>query len=190
MAKWKTAAACAAGLACAALAPAAWAQDAAGTPPSWDTLTRCAQTVRTEERLACYDAAMRAAGYAPKPEAVAAEKRRVFGLSVPLLNSEKHAEAKTSRKQEKAAARAPEPATVAAEDDNGAVTVQISRVAMLYGGKMLFVTTDGALWQQTDTETVEPLPTEGQSMQIRRTRFGGYFCDVSKWKTVRCVRLK
>ena len=72
-----------AGLAVTASAPAAFAQGA-GTPPAWDTLVRCAQTPDESERLACYDAAMHAAGrldqiFESQPEAAEGLQRQLVG---------------------------------------------------------------------------------------------------------------
>lgn len=171
----------AAGLAFAATAPAL-AQDAAGSSPSWDTLVRCAAMGSDDGRLACYDAAMRAAGYAPKPEVVAAEKRKSFGLSIPKLASRKH------KQREEALAAVSATPPPAPEGDDRTVTVQLTRVTSLYDGNLLMITSDGAIWQQIDGEKVQPPPKAGDAITIRQSTFGGYFCDVNKWKAVRCVR--
>jgi len=127
------------------------------------------------DRLNCYDAAMRAAGYAPKPEAVTAARHKLFGLAAP--NILKHKD-----KREAAAA----PSTVREDADN--VTVTLEQVARLHDNKLLLITTEGAIWEQTDDVEVAPTPKAGQEMTIRRNRFGGYFCDASRYKSVRCTR--
>jgi len=165
------------------------------TPPSWQTLVRCAEMSDDDGRLGCYDAAMRAAGFKPRPEAAAAEHRRLFGLSMPDIRILK----KKSR-QEGEAALAPsdsapdqgapaeaQPAPPAANTDQDEVTVVLEKVAAQGDGRLLFITTEGQIWEQIETETVA-LPKAGYAMPIRRNRFGGYFCDVSKYKTVRCKR--
>lgn len=191
---------------------AARAQDApAGTPPAWGTLVRCAQMSDEQARLGCYDTAMRAAGYAPKPEAVEANKRERFGLSAPQLQNlnrqeqqageaeasgqsaraavaqarQEEKQAKLEEKQAKAEARR---ANKAAQATEGEITVQVAQVATLKpSDRLVIFTTDGAIWEQTETDPA-PLPASGDTITIHKSTFGGYLCDVSKYKAVRCKR--
>ncbi len=163
-----------------AAAGASLAQNAAGTSPAWPTLVRCAEIGDESDRLNCYDAAMRAAGYAPKQEAVTAARHRLFGLNVPKLGVIQHKEKSKDRSS------GGEGQSVREDDDN--VTVTLGRVARMYDNKLLLITTEGAIWEQTDNVEVAQAPKEGQEMAIRRNRFGGFFCDVTRYKTVRCVR--
>ncbi len=64
----------------------------------------------------------------------------------------------------------------------------LDKVAVQGDGKMLLITQDGAIWEQTDTDTVTLLPKSGDTITIRRSRLNSYFCDVSKYKTIRCKR--
>ncbi len=150
-----------------------------GTPPPWPSLVRCAEMGDESDRLNCYDAAMRTAGYAPKPAAVSAARHRLFGLAAPKLGVLKH---KGKDKVETAKASGGE------DEDN--VTVTLGQVARLHDDKLLLITTEGAIWEQTDQVEVQPQPKEGQSMTIRRGPLGGFFCDVNKWKSVRCTRTR
>lgn len=189
MAKLKAAIAAAALAGGLAVAGSALAQ-AGITPPDWQILLRCAEIGDGDQRLACYDQAMRAAGYAPKPEVVAEEKRKRFGLSVPKLNILKHDDQKRT---EVAGQAAPAPAASAPpppppKEDDDTVTVQLERVAVLYGNKLLLITTEGAIWEQISSEVINIPPKPGQTITIRRTRFRGYFCDLNKWSTIRCER--
>jgi hypothetical protein len=176
----------AAGLAASGLglAVAAHAQDAsasAGTPPAWNTLVQCAQTASAKDRLACYDSAMRAAGYAPNPEAVAAEHRKTFGLTVPTINMGGH-----KKKEE---GKLPSAPTI--EENPNEVEVTVDQVAITQPvGKVIIFTTDGQIWRQTDTTTVNSYPKEGDTIRIHREALGGYFCDVNKYQAVACVRAK
>lgn len=178
-------------------AGAASAQDAGapapGTPPPWDTLVRCAGMASEDARLSCYDAAMRAAGYAPKPAEVAAEHRRRFGLSIPQVNIIKHKGKEQGR--EAVAPSAPPGASPAepapAEENPDRITLQIQQVAVVQpGGRLLIFTADGQIWEQTDSDQLIELPRAGQEMRVRRNLLGGYFCDVTKYKAVRCKRDK
>ena len=62
-----------------------------GPPPSWGALIPCAQKADPAEGFKCYQAALRAAGYTPNPEIAATERRRKFGLSLPLVAPHKPA---------------------------------------------------------------------------------------------------
>jgi hypothetical protein len=178
------------------LAGRAVSQARGGTPPSWDTLVRCAQMANDSASLACFRAAMSAAGYGPKPEEVAAEKKRLFGLAIPEIKLQRRV-AKEEGEQTGAQAAGPSeaPAVEAAasraraETDEDRVTVELSEVALTQPmNRLLLFTTDGALWAQTDNTRLSRLPKAGQSMEIQRGVIGGYLCKVDKWTKVRCER--
>ncbi len=172
-----------AGLAVTASAPAAFAQGA-GTPPAWDTLVRCAQTPDESERLACYDAAMHAAGFTPNAAAVTAEHHRTFGLSLPKVNMFKQ-----KKREEGARVAGAAPAPI--EESPNRIEATIDQIAVTQpAGKILIVTTDGQIWRQTDTTVLNSLPKEGDMITIRKEALGGFFCDVTKYQTVNCVRVK
>ena len=164
-------------------AGAAWAQEP--VPPSWSTLVRCAQMPDAAQELACYREAMRAAGYAPPAEAAQARKRRGFGLKPPHLSLPGSA-ARPAEAQAQADGRAQ--ATAPAEPET-VVTVELAQVALIPpSNKLLLVTTDGAVWEQLDSESIAPRPRKGDSMTVRQTRFGGYFCRFGRAQAVRCER--
>ena len=174
------------------------AQDASpsGPPPSWDTLVRCAKMADDSASLACFRTAMRASGYGPKPEEVAAERKRVFGLPVPQIKLQRRAarekgvetgvEAAGPAGSEAAAAAS---AQALAQTDEDTVTLELSEVALIPPqNKLLLLTTDGAVWAQTDDTTVAHLPKPGQTVEVQRGMMGGYLCKVDKWTKVRCAR--
>lgn len=178
-------------LAVAALAGKALAAEA-GTPPPWSTLVKCAEIGDEDDRLACYDAAMRSAGYAPKPAVVAEEKRKRFGLTVPKLKAfkrdkDEQASVKAQTKAEKAARKDAERAREQAEDE---VDVRVNEVAITQpGDRVIIFTTDGQIWSQTDNQPVSPLPRDGDEVHIKKGKLGGgYFCDMNKYVSVRCRR--
>ena len=177
----------AAGLAIAVAAPAAAQPVPAGPPPSWDALIPCAQKADPVEGFKCYQGALRAAGYAPNPEIAATERRRKFGLpSLPLLSHKPD-----SKPTSKSAQGQPGPAPAAApqEEPQDRVTVALEQVALIPPlNRLLLVTTEGAIWQQTDSETVSPTPKPGASMTIVHGRISGYFCQFDRVTKVRCVR--
>ncbi len=176
-------------LGAAASAAAQPASAPAGPPPSWDSLIPCAQKSDAVEGFRCYQAAMRAAGYAPNPQVVAADRRRLFGLTLPKLGGPKHEAAPESALASQhpgaAAAASPPPE----EEDQDRVTVTLDQVALIPpANRLLMVTTEGAVWLQTDNEIVAPLPKSGQSMSVVRGSIGGFFCRFDKRTQVRCKR--
>ena len=154
-----------------------------GPPPSWESLIPCAQKADPAEGFRCYQAAMRAAGYAANPEIAAAERRRRFGLSLPSFGTHKpRAEAAQAHA---GAAISPPPE----EEAQDRVTVTLEQVALIPPlNRLLMVTTDGAVWQQTDSETVAPTPKPGQPMTVVHGSLSGFFCQFDKRTKVRCVR--
>jgi photosystem II stability/assembly factor-like uncharacterized protein len=188
--KLNVAAAAAAGVAGAiavGLAGAASAQDASApsAPPSWDTLTRCAQMPADDARLACYDTAMRTAGYGPKPAEVAEEHRKKFGLPLPKFSAPKHHETEQASQGAPGAAPAPPPV------NPDKVTVTVQEVATLQpGDRLLVITDEGQIWEQTDDTPLNQTPKSGDTMNIRRNFVGGYFCEPNKYQAVRCKRDK
>ncbi len=175
------------------LAVAALSQEAApATPPTWQTLVHCAQIGDRDDRVDCYDAAMRDAGYAPKPEAVREARHRLFGLSVPQVNilrgkgdKTEKAEKSESNKERRREAQAAEASET---EDN--VNLALTRVAIEGNGKLMLMTSEGQIWEQTDSEPIRSMPKPGYVMPVHRGRLGGYFCDVSKSQQVRCSRLR
>ena len=172
------------GLAVSALGFATGAH-AQGTPPAWDTLVRCAQTPDESARLACYDTAMRAAGFAPNPAAVAEEHRKGFGLSFPKMSA-----LKRHKKEEGSQAAGPAPPP-APEGNPNEIEVTVDQIAITQPlGRIVIFTSDGQIWQQTDTTQVNSYPKEGETLSIHKEVLGGYLCDANKYQAVRCKRVK
>ena len=156
------------------------AQDKA--PPSWDTLAKCADMTDAAKELDCYRAAMRAAGYVRNPQVAAAERHKTFGVELPSL----HKRAEKPSRGEKAEAGA---APAAEAEDADHITVKIVEVAYTRPlNQLLMVMSDGGVWVQTDTISLTFEPKPGQSLEIRKTRFGGYFCKFDRSNAVRCER--
>ncbi len=183
-----TTAALAAGLVLAVAAPAL-AATPAGPPPSWEVLSRCAEAGDDASELNCYREAMHAAGYATTPVA-ASERRRRFGLTMPHIGLPKGrsgARAGDGAAAASQAGSATTPSAAETGDDADRVVVKLEQIATIPpAGKLLLVTTDGAIWEQLDTEDVSPRPRPGQAMVIQRNRFGGFFCKFGKLTAVRC----
>ncbi len=176
-----------AGLVVGIAAPAAAQAVPAGPPPSWDSLIPCAQKADPAEGFRCYQAAMRAAGYSPNPEIAATERRRRFGLpSLPLISHKPASKSKTESAQAQPGAAA---ATAEEEPQEDRVTVTLEQVALIPPlNRLLLVTTEGAIWQQTDSESVSPTPKPGSSMTVVHGKISGFFCQFDRVTKVRCVR--
>ena len=177
-----------AGLVVGIAAPAAAQSVPAGPPPAWDALIPCAQKADPAEGFRCYQAAMRAAGYSPNPEIAATERRRRFGLpSLPLISHKPSSKTKTESAQAQSGLRAA--AAPEEEPQEDRVTVTLEQVALIPPlNRLLLVTTEGAIWQQTDSETVSPTPKPGSSMTIVHGKISGFFCQFDRVTKVRCVR--
>ena len=172
MSGWSGAArASAAGLAlavaiCAAPAPAAMAGPAATSPNPYD---RCSEMADADQRLACFDAVQKARGRAPAPQAVQRKHRKKFGLQAPRFSPKPSARGRSRASQDE-------------------VAVELAKVGRAHDGMIWFVTTDGAIWRQTEPTTVAIAPSPGDHLKIRRAAVGSYLCDMSRWQSVRCER--
>jgi hypothetical protein len=186
----------AAGLfAAAVLAGPAAAQTAvpSGPPPSWESLIPCAQKSDPAEGFKCYQAALRAAGYTPNAQVVAEDRRKRFGLPLPSIGHKPAAkpEPKIAQAQPapRPAATQPPASPAPVEEAEDRVAVVLEQVAIIPPlNRLLLVTKEGAIWQQTDSETVAPLPRPGQTMTVVKGSINGFFCQFDKRTKVRCTR--
>ncbi len=81
------------------------------------------------------------------------------------------------------------PPAAAEEESQDRVTVKLDQVALIPPlNRLLMVTTEGAVWLQTDSETVSPTPKPGASMTIIHGKINGYFCQFDRLNKVRCRR--
>jgi hypothetical protein len=159
------------------------------SPPSWDTLVRCANMTDSDKELECYRAAMKAAGYRRNPEVVEAQKKKTFGLNLPGAGGGKPE--KTPKVHENAKAAPPAGAPSAGQEAENADRIVVEIVEVAYTrplNQLLIVTKDGGVWKQIDTIPLNFTPRAGQSMEVRKTAFGGYFCRFDRTNAVRCER--
>lgn len=70
------------------------------------------------------------------------------------------------------------------------VEVTLASVDQALDGKLLLTTTEGAVWRQTESETLHPPPEQGQSMKIDTAHFGGFICRVGSGTSFRCYRTR
>ncbi len=127
---------------------------------------------------------MRAAGFAPNAADVTANRKKTFGLAMPKVNVFKH-----QKKEEGARTAGGAPAPV--EENPDRIDVTVDQIAITQpAGKIVIFTSDGQIWRQTDTTTVNSMPKEGDTLSIHKEVLGGFFCDVNKYQSVRCSRVK
>lgn len=138
-------------------------------------LSQCRKLADSAQRLACFD---KAAATLDQEEAqgqvvvvdreqVRSVRRQAFGFNIPTLSF---------------FGRGTHEESV----DN--VVVELGGASSSWQGKWTFVTTDDAVWQQTDTSPLFADPHRGSKMQIRKGVLGSFFCKVDNQPAVRCAR--
>lgn len=160
----------------------ATANAAVPAPPPGSPLVRaladCRKITADADRLACYD---KAAGALDAAEAkgdvvvvdqaqVAAVRKQAFGFRLPTLNV-----------FAKAA-----PANGEGFDHLSVVLDGARRNA---DGRWVFRIKDGAVWQQTDDNSISEDPHNGSQMLIKSGVLGSFFCKVDGQPQVRCSRV-
>lgn len=153
-------------------------------------LSACPKIAEDAKRLACYDTAARALLQAEtEGDVVVVDRAQVrevrrqsFGFQIPSLNI-------FSRS---GGDKAPSPAAASRdkgeEEDANRAVVTVASSGRTAEGKLMLTTTEGAMWVQTDNLTVDNPPRQGAQMTIVRGRVGGFFCDVTRYQSVRCER--
>jgi hypothetical protein len=109
-----------------------------------------------------------------------AEKKKAFGFGVGL-----HAPSISAilpKKEDRVREQQ------AAKEDVRNLTLTLASVDQTPAGRILLTSTDGAVWEQTDTDAVNGAPEPGDTVQVTKGMFGGYMCQVSQWQSVRCQR--
>ena len=128
-------------------------------------------------RGACWDALDKANQQAT--ETAKETKKREFGLglhlpSVSAIRPHKDDVAKQEKRD---------------RDDIKAQFLTLADVQNTPHGKLLLTSTDGAVWEQTDSDTVNGEgPVPGDTVKVSKGMLGGYMCQVSRWQSVRCQR--
>jgi hypothetical protein len=138
-----------------------------------DPADRCLDMADASQRLQCFEAVQRARheaqppAAAPAPKAEARSRAHGFGLPAPRF-----------------------PGRHAAVEGQDQLTVQLAEVGRTHDRMLWFRTTDGAVWAQDDPTMVEIAPRVDAKVKIRRAPMGGYFCDMTRWQSVRCRRVE
>ena len=92
-------------------------------------------------------------------------------------------------------ARAPAVAAVKAPKARKAEPVEVRGLTLTLAsvvdtavGHILMISTDGAVWEQTDGDAIRERPEAGDTVEVSKGMFGGYMCQVTRWQSVRCQR--
>jgi hypothetical protein len=72
--------------------------------------------------------------------------------------------------------------------DDASLVLTLADVENTPRGLLLMTATDGAVWEQTDGDSVPGDPVPGDTVTIKKGFLGGYFCQVNRWQEVRCQR--
>jgi hypothetical protein len=161
-----------AGAACA-FVPLAAAADA--TAPK--TAADCRAISDFNLRGACWDALDKSNQQAT--ETAKETKKREFGLGqhTPSVSAVK------PRKEEVAREKKRE------REETKAQTLVLADVQNTPHGQLLLTSTEGAVWEQVDTDAVNGNgPVPGDTVKVSKGVLGGYMCQVSRWQSVRCQR--
>jgi hypothetical protein len=68
------------------------------------------------------------------------------------------------------------------------LTLTLASVVDTAVGHMLMISTDGAVWEQTDGDAIQTRPSPGDTVEVSKGMLGGYMCQVTRWQSVRCQR--
>ena len=172
------------------------AQAAGDAEAGWRAVAQCAEVGAAGRRHACLDDVLRRAGLL-KPEREAQARREDFG---------RPAEAKSARTVPRVVQPAPPPAPPPAPSPalpappapagrapapaNAAGLRTTIRSARIAGNrKLVVVTADGAVWEQTGSEDFHVLPRAGDAFEIQPGTLGSYRCTFGRSSVYRCRRL-
>lgn len=86
-----------------------------------------------------------------------------------------------------AAIKAPKKPKVESVEVRG-LTLTLASVVDTAVGHILMISTDGAVWEQTDGDAIQSRPSPGDTVEISKGMLGGYMCQVTRWQSVRCQR--
>ncbi len=124
----------------------------------------------------CWDALDRGGGHDEQ-----VQRKRNFGLGAKPPAVAVVAKAK---KEPRAKRSQPE------NDGINALTLTIANVGDTPLGRILLTSTDGAVWEQTDSDQIVERPSPGDTVQVSKGSLGGYMCHVTRWQLVRCQRIE
>lgn len=143
-------------------------------------LIDCRAMTDNGARLACFDATVAALDVAEakgeivvvEKEQVKAVRRQAFGFTLPSLNIFDRDD-KSER-------------TEALER----ITAKLVRASRNGAGKWVMELEDGAVWIQTDSESLPRGAKAGSTVEIRKASMGSFFINVDRQRAIRASRAK
>ena len=156
---------------------AGWAQDGGDPAANWRAVVACAEQGDSDERHACVDDVLRAAGVLD-PVREAAAQREAFGAPSPAPEPPARA------------AREIAPANPAAAPSRKIDSIETTVADALLGGDRLLVvaTAEGAIWKQIDGSPFRRAPAKGTTFTVEEGALGSYRCKIGS-DIYRCRRL-
>lgn len=162
---------------------------------NWEAMTKCAAIADADARHDCSDEVLRKAGLLkestepkvskatepePKPTASAVAKPAAQAEPSPAQS----AAIKPSDSREDFGLEGPKPKS----DKDNRIEVTLERAVKAGDGKLVLITTDGAVWRQLYSNSLLPTPSAGEVMKVRKNSLGGYLCRVGKKPSFKCER--
>ena len=165
-------------------AGAASAQPAAGDSALAQSMAACGQIANMQKRVACYDA-LNQRTQPPTPQAKVETKRRDFGFSVPKAIKPPNLLAAPAAAARLAKVRPADPA----EEGVNQITTRVDHTRRGPTGQLVLVTAEGSVWMlENDSPMLQP--AKGAEVLIRRGSLGSLFCDLDRFRAIRCKRLQ
>jgi hypothetical protein len=146
-------------------APPCLAAEPAARAPAMQSVLDCRAIADGVQRLACFD---KAVGDMAKAEQTGdliaidrqqrrAVRRQAFGLTLPSLTIFDRGEK---------------------PEDLNRIDATLARASRTGSGKWVFILDDGAIWRQIDDTDLEPPPSPGQKVVVRRAALGSYMIHI------------
>lgn len=169
-----------------AVPPALLAGETLDAKAGWALLKQCAAQADDAARHGCTDAVLRRAGL------LAGTRDATPPSHTPMATgSPAPAPAPAGQPPAWYAAAAPFTArSAAAAREPDRIEVTLSSVQNTADGKLLLTTSDGAVWKQTESQTLSAVPQQGQAMTIKRKSLGSFMCEPGRYVSFRCYRVR
>jgi len=127
-------------------------------------------------RGACWDALDKASQ--KQTQDLQETKKREFGRPLHLPQ-----DAAIKQKKEDVAREAKQ-----AREEIRSQTLTLAQVENSPLGKLVMTADNGAVWEQTDGDSVSNTPEPGDTVTVSKGMLGGFMCQVNRWQSVRCQR--
>jgi hypothetical protein len=151
----------------------------------WAAITACARAATDEARHSCMDDVLRRAGLLPTS---AASAQAAGAASAPAAPASERADAGAGPAASAAQRRRfGLPAPVPRSEQKLDAVLADARVDG--EGKLVLLTSEGAVWREVESDPVLPPPRPGQPLAIEKASLGGYVCRLGRWVAFRCLRL-